>query len=480
MTEKKGSPSDAADRIIAQYREKNLYLRDAVQLICELTASEDPQTAGAGLTALFPGLVERLNDSFDPRSCRLYDLIFAQVIDFYRRLAAGAELDRGLRDFGLLSEADLLDRKSRIRLTPFPDRADARRVKKALLLSRVTIGADVAVTGVALAKLRRTLPEAEFVLIGSRKLRELFGGDERVRVRQLGYERGGGLLSRLTSWLEVAAIVEDETRNLGPEEFWVIDPDSRLTQLGLLPLLKDERHYFFFESRGFQPRNPTTDPAAKLLGRLTSHWIGEVTGDPEPVYPFIALPRELREFGRMVGSKLREARTERIVTVSFGVGGNQRKRLPDSFEESLVERLLTDSTLILDKGASDDERNQVDRLIRKVRDRGKTIIELNERNAAAMEREPLAADLVTWDGGIGIFSALTAAGDRYLGYDSAGQHIAAALGVPTLTVFVNSNSGTFAERWRPYGPGPIETVTLDPEHLPDQNRLLAEILERLR
>src|SRR5262245_13074248 len=110
MTEKKnGSTSDAAlnaaDRIITQYREKNLYLRDEVRLLCELTASEDPQTAGAGLTALFPALVERLNDSFDPESCRLYDQVFAQVIDFCRRLPAGTRLDQGLRGFGLLSEA---------------------------------------------------------------------------------------------------------------------------------------------------------------------------------------------------------------------------------------------------------------------------------------------------------------------------------------------------------------------------------------
>jgi ADP-heptose:LPS heptosyltransferase len=55
---------------------------------------------------------------------------------------------------------------------------------------------------------------------------------------------------------------------------------------------------------------------------------------------------------------------------------------------------------------------------------------------------------------------LIAASDRYIGYDSAGQHIAAAIRVPTLTIFVNSNSATFAERWRPYGPGIIEVFNV--------------------
>jgi ADP-heptose:LPS heptosyltransferase len=77
-----------------------------------------------------------------------------------------------------------------------------------------------------------------------------------------------------------------------------------------------------------------------------------------------------------------------------------------------------------------------------------------------ISREELRADAVTWDGGIGAFAGLIAASDQYVGYDSAGQHIAAALRIPTLTIFVNSNSATFAERWRPYGPGMIEVINI--------------------
>jgi len=50
------------------------------------------------------------------------------------------------------------------------------------------------------------------------------------------------------------------------------------------------------------------------------------------------------------------------------------------------------------------------------------------------------------------------ASDVYVGYDSAGQHIAAALGVPTVSVFTAAAPERHAERWRPYGPAPVHVV----------------------
>ncbi|HKE03065.1 MAG TPA: hypothetical protein VKE91_03350, partial [Blastocatellia bacterium] len=76
----------AADLIISAHRERGGYLRDAVTLLCEITADENREVARAGVRILFPALIERLNDSFDPAACELYDRIFAQVIDFHRRL----------------------------------------------------------------------------------------------------------------------------------------------------------------------------------------------------------------------------------------------------------------------------------------------------------------------------------------------------------------------------------------------------------
>jgi ADP-heptose:LPS heptosyltransferase len=442
--------------------------------LCEITSNEDQEVSRAGVQALFPGLIERLNDSFDPAACDLYDRIFAQVIDYYRRfpqarLPQAREFDEALRGFGLMNEADLLARKSSI-LNPRSSILDPQSsILKVLLLSRVTIGADVAVTSVIIAKLRALLPRAEFVLLGPAKLRELFGGDGRVRIREIKYERGGGALSRLMSWIDVVEAARDEISGLQADEFLLIDPDSRLTQLGLLPLLEDERKYLFFESRSYQvlqdidESNPQSQsPNPQSIGQLASCWANEVFGVTGETFPYVALPDEHRNFGLRVVEKLRRAGASRITAVSLGVGGNQSKRVSEEFEIGLVNQLINESTLILDKGATGEEREQINIIVAKLRAAGRAVVEIDESGrSGAISREKIEADAVTWDGGIGAFAGLIAASDRYVGYDSAGQHIAAALGVPTLTIFVNSSSPTFAERWRPYGPGNIEVLNIE-------------------
>ncbi|MBL8190873.1 MAG: hypothetical protein JNK38_22845, partial [Acidobacteria bacterium] len=98
-------------------------------------------------------------------------------------------------------------------------------------------------------------------------------------------------------------------------------------------------------------------------------------------------------------------------------------------------------------------------IVSAVRAAGKTVIELTEATKLDLPFDLLPqADIVTWDGSIGAFAGLIAASDQYIGYDSAGQHIAAALGVKTLTVFVGANNATFADRWRPYGEKQVEVL----------------------
>src|SRR5262249_2246538 len=395
----------AADLIIRAHRERGGYLRDAVTLLCEITADENREVARAGVRILFPALIERLNDSFDPAACELYDRIFAQVIDFYRRLRQAVDFDEALRGFGLMSESDLLARKSAIRNPGVPIRNPRSSILKVLFLSRVTIGADVAVTSVIMSKLQTLLPGAEFVLLGSSKLHELFGGDPRVRIREIKYERGGDVLSRLKSWINLVEAVNEETRDSSADEFLLIDPDSRLTQLGLLPLAKDERNYLFFESRSYQGARTTNDdnPQSAIrdpqsIGQLASCWANEVFSATGESYPYVAPPAEHRNFGRFVVEKLRRAGASRVAVVSLGVGGNQNKRVSEEFEIEMVNRLIEDSTLILDKGATGEEREQIDRVVANLRAAGRAVIEIGEGDrAGAISGDKIEADAVTWD-----------------------------------------------------------------------------------
>lgn len=428
-------------------------LSEAVTLLCELASHDDRQVAAAGIEGLFPLLIERLNDSFEPAACALYDRVFTQVIEFCRQRSA--TLDEYLRRFGLHNSADILARRARLKNCG-TTATDWRRIRKVLLLSRVTLGADVAVTSAMMAALRQRLPEAELVLLGSRKLHQLFGGDSRVRVREVAYERGGSLAARLLAWPAVVAAIEAEQQGYSADEVCVVDPDSRLTQLGLLPVTDDAR-YFFFESRSYR------QPGKSRLSELAADWINRLLQTEARAWPCVALPEAELTPGRKLADSLRRGGAAHLVCLSFGVGGNARKRMPDPFEAQLLSALLADSTLMIDKGGSEDERQQISRLVERLRAEGRTVIEVNENNLSEVAAGvPLRADALTWDGSIGALAGLIAASDEYIGYDSAGQHIAAAQGVPTLTVFINSGSELFAERWHPHGPGRIRVVRAAP------------------
>lgn len=435
----------ATAQVLTAWQMRTPYARAAVTLLTELALAADPALAAVGGAALFPGLIERLNDSFDPLASSLYDQLFAQVIEHCRRVPAGRALDVALAQFGLPDEAALLRRKARLQAAG-KCRWPAAQVKKILLLSRVTIGADVAITSVFSAALRERFPQAEVVWLGAAKLQELFGGA--ARVRALSYERGGTILTRLQAWLAVVAAVTEERRGYAPGEVLVLDPDSRLTQLGLLPVVPNDESYFFFESRSYR-----ADSAAPLA-HLAAQWSAAVFGTDAGIGPRLDLPPAQRAFGQAVAQRLRQAGRQRLVSLSFGAGGNASKQLNQEFEAGLLQALLTDAVLLLDKGGTAEERAQIDRLLTPLRAAGHKVVELNATNAP----EKLAADwanatLATWDGGIGAFAGLIAASDQYLGYDSAGQHLAAALGVPVLTIFVSDNGPQFAARWQPYGSG---------------------------
>ena len=451
--------AEAASAFIGQYETRGEYLADAITLLAEIATLEEPCLAEPGHRATFPSLVERLSDSFNPRYCLLYDRAFAQMITHCRRLPAGRKLDVALREFGLESEGDLIRRKARLRdRQRILDVRERPLVRKVLVLSRVTLGADVAITSVALQKARRSFPASELILLGSSKLLQLFGGDGNLRIRTVQYQAQGGLLDRLASSLPVMEAVKEETRDHRPEQYVVIDPDSRLLQLGLLPVLRDESRYFFLESRRFG------EPGDGSMSRITLRWLNEIIGGQQEmddeILPAVNLRERDKELARELCQGLRRGGSNFLVAVSFGVGGNQQKCLPDPFEKKLLLRLLEEnSTVLLDKGFGEEEKARANRLVDCVRASGRTVLELDQERAKQVHGSQSApCQMLTWEGEIGAFSAVVGESDEYIGYDSAGQHIAAALGVPTIDIFSVAASPLFQERWRPSGRRAVRVV----------------------
>jgi ADP-heptose:LPS heptosyltransferase len=55
-------------------------------------------------------------------------------------------------------------------------------------------------------------------------------------------------------------------------------------------------------------------------------------------------------------------------------------------------------------------------------------------------------DLIAYKGGIGQFAALISQSQLYLGYDSMGQHVAAALEIPELVIFNGYPTENFSRK----------------------------------
>jgi hypothetical protein len=308
-------------------------------------------------------VVERLADLFEPRLCDTYARLFTQVI---ARVCP-----------------DLIPRTRRALSKPLPTSA-----KRVYVLSRITLGADVAVTSVLLDSAKRRYPDAEIFFAGPQKNYELFAADTRVRHFPVPYTRGGTLLDRLRA--SAAVWIDDGI---------VIDPDSRLTQLGLIQICPDDR-YYFFESRsagGDQDRLPA----------LAAHW----AGDPQ-ARPYVS---PLAPSGPPVD-----------ITVSLGVGENPSKRLDDQFERELLRLLAgTGASVLVDKGGTPEERERVERA--------------------------LQPGMRTHDGPFAPFAAEVARSKMFVGYDSAAGHVASACGVPLISIAAGFVSERMLARWRPNG-----------------------------
>jgi len=356
----------------------------------------DPLIAEAGNRALFSIVVERLGDLFEPRLCSVYADLFADVIS------------RRIPD---LHVQHLVARYERIRK---PRKLD-RTPTSVFVLSRVTLGADVAITSILLDAAKRRFPDAQIYFVGPQKSWELFAADSRLRHLLIAYGRSGTLDDRLSIWPHLQESVRQ------PNSI-VIDPDSRLTQLGLLPICSEE-DYYFFESRSYGGES------AESLSTLTRGWAAETFGIPD-AQPYINTGLPAAEYA---------------CTVSFGVGENPEKRVADPFEEELLKQLPR--PILIDKGAGGEEAQRVEHAASKA-----------------------GGGITMWEGSFAGFAAHIQKSKFFVGYDSAGGHVAAACGVPMIGIFAGFASERMFQRWRPTGPGKITVLRPNPNLL---NQLLS-------
>lgn len=287
------------------------------------------------------------------------------------------------------------------------------RVDIVYVLSRVTLGADIKITSAILDAMKRRFPAAQVVLVANRKSAELFAADHRIEHLEANYPRSGPVSVRI-------AFADELRARLAGDHRIVVDPDSRMTQLGLAPVCEPERCFHF-------PSRTAGGESDENLSRLVWDWLESAFGKggrawlaPEPV----AFPGE-----------------RPVASVSLGVGENETKRVGGDFETQLIRALGERyATVWVDRGAGGEESRRV---------------------TAAVEASGVAQRVRFWEGSFAGFASIIGQSDLYVGYDSAGQHAAAAARTPLVTIFAGASSERFRNRWRAYGNGPLLVIDAD-------------------
>jgi hypothetical protein len=292
------------------------------------------------------------------------------------------------------------------------------------------------------------------VLIGGSKLDQSYGGNSRIRLRRVPYNRKGGLLDRLSSWQTVLKIIDQELAACPLENTILIDPDSRLSQLGVLPII-DLDHYFFFDSR-----SEISFAGNLAMAQLTNVWLNKLTDAEDFSHPKVwLLPSNLQKAAQLY-AKLKNNGAGRVIAINFGVGGNPRKKVGMLLEQELLLTLLQEpnTVILLDKGIGDEELRDSDALMARIKAKGYTTHDAVFNKKLDTQ---LHWGIIGLQSRIGEIAAIIAECDEYIGYDSACQHIAAALKTPCLTIFAGSNNMRFIRRWSAFGSNSCKIVHVD-------------------
>lgn len=438
-----------------RYFFNDLYEEEYIRLLCEMaTFFDDDKLNNIGTTALFGIVIEGLCDDFEELQTETYNRVMSQVATFCRRLPAAKALDRRLSEFGLETEQEIFARIEKIRNLSDGYKDMSSPPKKIFILSRVTIGADVAITSVLIQRLAHTFPESEIIVMGGDKLMDIFGGNSRIRIKQVNYSRRGNLVERFNSWLAVLEAINEEASTGNSEDIIVADPDSRLTQLGILPIINTEK-YLFFNSRG-----KDSYPKKISIAELANLWLDNILGESYFCHPTVWLQDAKLDRASRFATALRKAGCNKIITMNLGVGGNSRKRLADDFEEKLILKLLEapKTVIVLDQGSGDEELARSKNLITAAGKHGFTT-RYTEFNSP--DDINISEGIIGIVCGIGEIAALISQCHEFIGYDSACQHIAASCGIPTYTIFAGSNNPRFIRRWRASGPTKSEIIHVD-------------------
>jgi ADP-heptose:LPS heptosyltransferase len=408
---------------------------------------QDEALRAVGITALFRDLVEACNDRLDQVGRRAYAALFPPVV--WQVAMQSPALRRRFADFGLHSLRDCYARYHRQRqrgqssAVNLPD-----IVERVVILSRVTIGADILLTSLLCQRVYEAFPAAGITVIGDVKLVGLLGGLPQVTVQPMRYTRRGPLGSRLESWLSLGDTIDKLEADL------VISPDSRLDQLGIMPLTTCDDAYLLWEN------TQQNEGKAQSLAQLLDDWCRRIlaTNSPKTMAPRIVFDASYAQQAEAWKACLSTAADQRAcVAVKFDHGGNSDKAMPRSLEHALIQNALDNGwRVVLDAGFGPEELANSAELAEQTQAQ---IYQAKESDAT-LPGTDVAWDVLRYEGSIAGWASVLSACDAAVSYDSVGHHLAGALGIPLLSLFTGHHSEDFPVSWAPQGVGEIHQIVI--------------------
>lgn len=432
----------AASFISSSFKRKQEDLR-YIDLLCEMAMASHVEVAHGATVTIFSEIIEILCDDFSDAGVDLCCQVLLRILAYVRKRPEGRELDYLLRDKGLETTGQLLKRFKKIsRQAPM---AEGRRekVKKIIILSRVTAGADIAITAIVISRLRKSFPKAELVLIGPGHLHDMFGQTPKCRFVPFIYKNDGSLVEKMTTWPALLSLVTKESHACGVDEILLFDTDTRLSQLGLLPLTSDENTMYF-------PSRTTSFPGTsqKNLSALTNQWLNQILQENKPPEAYLLFSRLEKKYSSFRDA-LRENGCKFIITINFGVGNDPIKKIDPNFELTLLHDLLKtpETVLILDNGCGDEERQRATHHIQVLKQFGFNTSTFSQ--GEKVKKTSMNHGIISHQGPLGDLGKFIKVSDCFIGYDSCGQHIASAAGTPSVIIFAGAPSERFVARWSP-------------------------------
>lgn len=197
------------------------------------------------------------------------------------------------------------------------------------------------------------------------------------------------------------------------------------------------------------------------MPELVNAWLSELLGREVFFYPRVWLNDLSFAYAKKLTYRLYHAGAQRIIVVNLGYGGNPRKRIGLSFESQMLLTLLKEpyTVVILDQGLGVEEAANTEALLHEVKKQGYPVEKSTFQEIAAITA--IDWGVLAIETQIGEIASLISCSDEFIGYDSACQHIAAALEVPCITIFAGSNNMRFIRRWSAFGKNSSQIVHAD-------------------